>query len=172
VGGDHVVARFLAEVRQRVGNKTVIPVWTTECESVDLPADKNRGRPGTGLCGTVGCATGACPDQFTRQWSALVSSHDGPIALLALHRALQRTQPEFGGGPAWVTNTIAYLGQTLPAHGAKPISTDRLWVVVEGSPSSDETVARDLASKAGVGAVIVARTQMDQSYEPRMIPAK
>jgi hypothetical protein len=101
MGGDDVAAKFLAEVRKRVGDKTVIPVWTTECESVDLPADKNQGRPGTGRCGTVGCATAACPAEFTRQWSALVSSDDGPIALLALHRALQQAylqQSTVGGG--------------------------------------------------------------------------
>jgi hypothetical protein len=168
--GDDVAARFTAEVRKRVGDKTVIPVWTTECEHVDLPPDKNQGRPSTGLCGTVGCATAACPDKFTRQWSALASGHDRPIGLLALHTALQRTQKEFGGGPGWVTNAMAYLDQTLPAHNGKAISPQRLWVVVEGLLPVEETTARELAAKAGVGAVIVARVKLDQSYEPRMIP--
>ncbi len=172
MGGDDVAARFVAEVRQRAGGKTVIPVWTTECAPVDLPADKNQGRPGTGLCGTVGCATGACPDAFNRQWSALVSGHHEPIGLLALHSALQRTQKEFGGGPGWVTNAIGYLNQTLPANGGKAIPTERLWVVVEGSQTADEAKARDLAAKAGAGAVIVARAKIDQSYEPRMISTK
>src|SRR2546427_5711414 len=169
---DDVAARFVAEVRKRAGDKAVIPVWTTECAEVDLPPDKHQGRPGTGLCGTVGCATGACPEVFTRQWSALVSGHDGPIGLLALHTALQRTQKEFGGGPGWVANAIAYLDQTLPANGGRAISSDRLWVVVAGSQTPDETIARELAAKAGVGAVIVARAKIDQSYEPRMISAK
>jgi hypothetical protein len=124
------------------------------------------------MCGTVGCATGACPDVFTRQWSALTSSHEGPIALLALHTPLLRTQKEFGGGPGWVTNAIAYLAQTLPAKSSKPISSNRLWVVVEGVRPIEEATARELAAKAGVGAVIVARARIDQSYEPRMIPAK
>ncbi len=170
--GDDVAARFVAEVRKRAGDKTVIPVWTTECEEVDLPADKHQGRSGTGLCGTVGCATGACPDVFTRQWSALASGRDDPICLLALHTALQRTAREFGGGPGWVTNAIAYLDKTLPAHGGQAVSSARLWVVVEGSQTPEETTARELAAKAGVGAVIVARAKTDQSYEPRMIPAK
>ena len=34
--------------------------------------------------------------------------------------------------PGWVTNAIAYLDQTLPANGGKAISSQRLWVVVEG----------------------------------------
>ena len=170
--GEDVAARFVADVRKRAGDKSVIPVWTTECDEVDLPADKHQGKPGTGLCGTVGCATGACPDVFTRQWSGLASGHDGPIGLLALHTALQRTQREFGGGPGWVTNAIAYLDKTLPANGGKAIASDRLWVVVAGSQTPDETIARERAAKAGVGAVIVARAKIDQSYEPRMISAK
>jgi hypothetical protein len=170
--GDDVAARFVAEVRKRAGEKAVIPVWTTECEEVDLPPDKHQGKPGTGLCGTVGCATGACPDVFTRQWSALASGHDGPICLLALHAALRRTAMEFGGGPGWVTNAIAYLDKTLPAHGGKAVSPGRLWVVVEDARNADGVAARELAAKAGVGAVIVVRAKIEQSYEPRIISAK
>ena len=170
--GDDVAARFVAEVRRRVGDKAVIPIWTTECAPVDLPSQKNQGRPGTGLCGTVGCATGACPDDFTRQWSALTSGHDRPVGLLALHTAMQRTQTEFGGGPGWVTNALAYLDQTLPANGGKTIPPQRLWVVVEGIRPSEEATAREVAAKAAVGAVIVARTSIDQSYEPKLFPAK
>jgi hypothetical protein len=170
--GDDVAGRFVAAVRERAGNKTVIPVWTTECEEVDLPADKHQGQPGTGLCGTVGCATGACPDVFTRQWSGLASGHDGPIGLLAVHTALHRTRKELGGGPNWVTNAIAYLDKTLPANGGIAVSSDRLWVVVEGSQTPEEATARELAAKAGVGAVIVVRAKIDQSYEPRIISAK
>jgi hypothetical protein len=172
LAGDAVAARFVAEVRKRVGDKSVIPVWTTECEKVDLPAEKHQGLPGTGLCGTVGCATGACPDEFTGQWSALVSGHDGPIGILALHTALQRTQTKFGGGPGWVTNAIAYLDQTIPAHSGISTSRDRLWMVVESSQAGEEATARQLAVKAGVGAVIVTRAKIDQSYEPRMISTK
>src|SRR6185436_11508363 len=69
LAGENVAAKFIAEVRKRAGDKAVIPVWTTECEEVDLPADKHQGRPGTGLCGTVGCATGACGKEFSNQWS-------------------------------------------------------------------------------------------------------
>lgn len=170
--GDDIAARFTAEVRKRAGNDAVIPVWTTECEEVDLPADKHQGRPGTGLCGTVGCATGTCPGVFTRQWSALTKGYEGPIGLLALHTALQRTQKEFGGGPGWLTNSIAYLNQTLPANGGKAISSQRLWVVVGGVSPAEEKTARELAVKANVGAVIVARAKIDQSYEPKIVRTK
>lgn len=163
--GDFTASRFLGEVRKRAGKQPVIPVWTTECEEVDLPANKQQGKPGTGLCGTVPCATGGCPESFASQWSALMSGHEGPVGLLALHTALQRTRKEFGGGPQWVTNAIAYLNQTVPVRKGKTVSPDRLWLVVEES-------AREIAAKAGVGAVIVARAKIDQSYEPRMISTK
>jgi len=170
--GDDVAARFAAEVRKRAGDKPVIPVWTTECAEVDMPADKHQGRPGTGLCGTVGCATGACPDVFSRQWSALTSGQDGPVGLLGLHTAFQRTRSEFGGGPGWVTNAMAYVNQTVLANGSKPISPQRLWVVVEGFRPDEEAASRELAAQAGVGAVIVARAKIDQSYQPRMVSTK
>ena len=170
--GDDVAARFIAEVRKRVGEKSIIPVWTTECEEVDLPAKNNQGRPGTGLCGTVGCAVGTCPRAFTRQWSAITAGNDGSVGLLALPTALQRTQKEFGGGPGWVTNAMTYLQRTVPANGGKMIASDRLWVVVDDSPAAGGITSRKLAAQAGVGAVIVARTSIDQSYEPRMIPVK
>jgi hypothetical protein len=168
---DFVAVRFLAEVRKRTGDKLVIPVWTTECTDVDLPADKNHGRPGTGLCGTVGCATGACPKTFAQQWSALATESSGPIAILALHAAFQRTEPAFGGGPGWVTNAIGYLNQTLPANGGKTVRADQLWAVVQGS-ADEEAVARKMAAQTGAAAVIVARAKIDQSYEPRMVSTK
>ncbi len=167
--GADAAARFTAEVRQRLGDKPVIPVWTTECAEVDLPPDKNRGRPGTGMCGTVGCATSACSEVFARQWTALTSDYSGPIGLLAAHTSLYRTQKEFGGGTGWVTNAMAYLDYTLPAKGAKTVSPDRLWVVVEGLRQDEETIARTAAIKSGAGAVIVARVKIDQSYEPRIV---
>jgi hypothetical protein len=167
--GNDVAVQFLSEIRRRVPGKEVIPAWTTECEEVDLPADKHQGRPGTGLCGTVGCATGTCPDMFSRQWTALESGHSGPIALLGLHRAFQRTRTEFGGGPSWLTNALAYLEKTVPAHDGKAVPKDRLWIVVEGDSAAEEASARKVAAESGVGAIIVARTRIDQSYEPRMI---
>ncbi|HXJ72386.1 MAG TPA: hypothetical protein VNM37_06020 [Candidatus Dormibacteraeota bacterium] len=167
IAGDSAAAAFVAEARQRVGNKRIIPVWTTECTEVDLPPEKNHDRPSTRLCGTVGCATGTCPEAFNRQWSALASTHTGPVALLAIHTAFRRTEPEFGGGPGWVTNAVNYLRQAQAA-GAKSIPADQLWVVVEGA-TSEEPAARRAAAQAGVATVIVARIRIDQSYEPRLI---
>ncbi len=71
-----------------------------------------------------------------------------------------------------MTNAIAYLHETLPANGGKAISGQRLWLVVEGFRPDEETTARQLAAQAGVGAVVVARAKIDQTYEPRMLRTK
>lgn len=170
--GNAVAARFVSEVRSRAGEKLIIPVWTTECSEVDLPPEKHQGRPGTGFCGTVGCTIGACPEIFTVQWSALASEHKGPMGLLTVHTALQRTQTEFGGGPGWVTNAIGYVDQTVPKKGGKAVPNDRLWVIIDGSQKAPESIARKLAANAGVGGVVVARAKIDQSYQPQMISTK
>ena len=94
------------------------------------------------------------------------------MGLLTVHTALQRTQTEFGGGPGWVTNAIGYVDQTVPKNGGKAISSDRLWVVIDGSQKAPENIARKLAANAGVAAVIVARAKIDQSYQPQMISTK
>src|SRR5436190_834550 len=68
---DDAAARFVAEVRRALPEKRVVPVWTTECEDQDLPADRRSDKKSTGYCGTVGCAVGLCPKEFTKQWTAL-----------------------------------------------------------------------------------------------------
>lgn len=167
--GYNVPARFVSEVRSRVGDKTVIPVWTTECSDVDLPPKHHGGQPGTGFCGNVSCAHSACAEVFSAQWSFLASPSTNPVALLATHTSLRRTQPEFGGGPAWFTNAITYINQTLPAHRAVPPAPETLWAVVDGRDPSNETTAREAARAAKISGFVSARIQIDQSYEPKMI---
>jgi len=86
--------KFVAEVSTLIPGKEVIPVWTTECESEDLPAAKRpAGGWGTGLCGDVPCFD-YCRQRFAEQWAALQKDRTGPTGLLALHRELQRDRPE------------------------------------------------------------------------------
>ena len=165
---DDAAARFLAAVRAHVPGKTVVPVWTTECEHDDLPASKRKGAPSTGLCGGVGCATGLCPKEYTKQWSAVLGTNDHPIALLGLHGELERRD----AGAAWITNALAYLDGVPPAHGGRSLPRERLWLVVHGLDTAQEKVSRKLAATLGAAIIIVARTKIDQSYEPRVIPLK
>ena len=167
--GDDVAAKFLAAVRAHVRGKSVVAVWTTECEHEDMPPGKRNGAPSTGLCGGVGCSAGLCPPEFTKQWSALMSSNDGPVALLALHGEFGRDRREYGSGAAWLTNAVRYLDRVPAAHGGRTLSHDRLWIVVQGYDTTHEKSARRLARAAGAVNILVARTKLDQSYEPRVI---
>jgi len=171
IEGEGAPAKFVAGIKKLTGNKLVIPIWTTECEDDDLPASRRKGRASTGLCGTVGCSVGLCPTEFTRQWSALIREHSGPVGVLALHREFGRAGDLYGNDAAWLSNAVAYFDQTPPAHGGEALAHDRLWLVVEGG-HNDEASARRRAKELGASAILVTRTRIDQSYKPRIISAK
>jgi hypothetical protein len=171
IEGDDAPAEFLAAVRRLNAstNKVVIPVWTTECEEEDLPANRRNGQPSTGLCGTVGCAVGLCPKEFSKQWSALLRGTDSPIALLGLHRELERTSEIYGPAPGWLTNAVRYLDKVPAAQGSQALSHDRLWVIVQGTNRGEETAGRRIAKQLGASTVVIDRVHIDQSYQLRVI---
>jgi hypothetical protein len=171
--GDDVAARFVADVRKLAPGKRVTPVWMTECEDRDLPADRRPGGKTTGYCGGVACSQNTCPKVFAKQWNALVADHDGPIALLATHKELGRDGREYGAPAEWIAQAVGYLDDVLPRHGGQPPPHERLWLVVQGYDLPSETVvaARQAAAKTGAGAVFVAQTRIDQSYKPRVVAA-
>ena len=169
--GADVAAKFVAEVRKTAKGREVIPIWTTECEHEDLAADRQRPKGGwsTRLCGSVPCFTGACTKKFAEQWSALHADHFAPTGLLLLHKEFQRDLKEYGEVAGWTKQALKYLEQ----H-AKPFTKKRLWLVVQGYGVSaeEEAVVRRVAAQMEVGAVLVARTRIDQSYEPRIVKVK
>ena len=172
IPGNEAPAKFTAEVRKRAGNKAVIPIWTTECEDEDLPADQRHGKPSTGLCGSVGCAVGLCHKDFTKQWSALLDANTGPVGLLGLHREFERGSGLYGSGAGWLTNAVAYLDNIPPANGGNALARNRLWLVIQGKDAVEESAARQIAKQLGAATTLVARTRIDQSFEPRIISAK
>jgi hypothetical protein len=163
-----VAARFLAEARKLVENKQLIPVWTTECEQHDLAREKSAADFSTGYCGNVDCFDN-CRDRFAEQWNALHKSQEGPIGILALHKELHRDRSDYGQPANWIARAVEYLDQLKP----KRLPHNRLWLVVQGygTTPSEESAARDTAKRTGAGAVLVAKARIDQSYEPRIIPA-
>lgn len=167
--GEDAAAQFVRSVQKLVPNTPVVPVWTTECEHDDLPAAKRADRRSTGLCGTVGCATGACPKEFASQWESLTKDHRHPVALLALHNDFARTNAAFAQGPAWVPRTIAYVEDTLLHEAKTSFPRARTWLVVQGANASEERAARKAAANARAANVIVSRVRLDQSFEPRVI---
>jgi hypothetical protein len=90
--------------------------------------------------------------------------------VLLLHREFERDRKEYGDAGGWITHAVEYLEKRNP----KPIPRQRLWLVVQGYDVKPEQAAeiRRLAVRLGAGAVAVARSRIDQSYEPRIISVK
>ena len=167
--GDDAAARFLDRVGRLAPGKELIPIWTTECEAIDLPGVQH----GTGLCGKVECAHTTCPKAFARQWRSLVEAHDGPIGLLALHRELQQPRPRQEPRPAWAAWPLQYVEQIGKTAELEQISRQRLWIVVEDweVPADEAQAVHDVLSPQHPAMVVKARVRIDQSFVPKIIPA-
>jgi hypothetical protein len=161
-------AVFVAEVGKLAPNKTIVPVWTTECEVQDMaPGKRADAEFSTGFCGDVDCFDN-CRNRFAEQWSALQATTTRPTGLLVLHKELQRDRQEYGATAQWIKQAVDYLDRL-----DQPVPHQRLWLVVQGYEvtPAEERAARETAKSAGAGAVLVARTRIDQSYQPRIVQA-
>jgi hypothetical protein len=170
IPGNDVAAQFIAEVKNLVHEGQVIPVWTTECEKQDMAIGKLPDQNWTtGYCGGVDCFNN-CRDRFAEQWSALHSQHDGPTAILLLHKQFKRNRNEYDHSNDWIAHAVGYLQQKEIAR-VKPKS---LWLVIQGFDVTrdEEAAARRSAKTMAAEMVIVARTRIDQSYEPRVVRSK
>lgn len=170
-GIDDAAARFVTAVQRLAPGKQVIPVWMTECEAGDLPADKAPNGKTTGLCGSVACATGTCPRAFAKQLGALLDSYKGPLGLLVAEDASGHDAPSNDGPGGCVAASVNYLDSTRFDPGNHALSHDRLWLVVQAMAenSAAEAAARTAARRLRPGTIIVSRVSMKQSYEPRII---
>jgi hypothetical protein len=162
-----VAAHFVAQVCKAHRGKEIVPVWTTECEQEDLPLTKlPKGSWSTGYCGTVPCLD-YCRKRFGEQWAALQADQRAPTGLLLLHREFQRDRSEYGSPTAWLTAAVA----TVRKQGPKGLPPRSLWLVIQGYdlPSGEENLVRRAAARLDAGMILVARTRIDQSYEPRIV---
>jgi hypothetical protein len=170
LNGPNVAARFVADVEKLSGGKAVIPVWTTECEQQDMAPDKETAKDfSTGYCGDVDCFN-TCRTKFNEQWAALHATHRGPTGVLLLHKELQRDRKEYGMPANWLNFAMQYIDRQKP----QKTSHQQLWIVVQGYDvtDSEEAAARAAAIQSGAGAVLVARSPIDQSYEPRFVKVR
>jgi hypothetical protein len=155
--GDDAAARLVAEIAAIPSGKSVIPVWVTECEMIDLP----RVAGSTGSCGNVECAKTACWPRYSRSWNPLLKATSGPLAVALWSGS-------FGRDPAWVDEALGLFGR--PPGGGDAVSKDRILAVLQGwdvsSPDRAKLAAR--ASRAG-GGWVIATTRIDQSWEPRVV---
>jgi hypothetical protein len=169
LSGPDVAARFVAEVHKLAPGKPVIPVWTPECDLEDLAGDQGPQHSwSTGHCGTVPCFL-TCRKRFTEQWSSLTTNHHDPVGLLLLHRELQRDRKEYGTPAGWIKHGADYVTKL----DVQPLPPSHFWLVIQGYDvtAEEEKAARRLAAERAPGAVLVARTRIDQSYEPRIATA-
>jgi hypothetical protein len=170
IAGHDVAAKFVTAVSKLTSDKKVIPVWTTECEHEDMALEKQPNHAWTtGYCGNVDCHE-YCGDRFAEQWSALQSKRSGPTAILSLHKEFQRNRAEYGQPVAWISHPVSYLDQ----KEFKSVPHQKLWLVIQGFDVTrkEERAARAAALETGVGAVLVAKARIDQSYEPRLMKSK
>jgi hypothetical protein len=146
----------LAELRSRYSSKAVIPVWVTECEPVDLP-----GAPGgTGHCGTVPCAKGSCWPSYQRAWNPLLESTQGAVAVALWAETFARD-------PSWYSTGLKLF---LQPPGGTALPPDRAIAVLPQWGESAQN-QRGLTEKVTLarGGWIVARTPINQSWEPRLV---
>jgi len=171
---DDAAARFVARVRGLAPGKPIVPVWMTECEEADLPADKAPGGKSTKLCGSVACAQGTCPKAFRTQLTALLKSHSGALGLLATQAACQRDIAFYGGPTGWIPATVNYLDRMPVSDDGYGLPHDRLWLVVQAAVKGNagELASRAEARQLRPQAIVAARVTLDQSYEPRVIKAE
>ena len=165
-----MASRFTAEVRKLATGKSVVPVWTTECEDTDLPAKLAPSGKSTQLCGNVPCAQITCSRAFTKQWMALLKDYDGPVGVLALEKELERDSAH-AQVTSWIPRAVDYLDKVPSRNGGTSIPHDRMWLVIQGYGLSagEQSVARKAAAQCDAGAVLEALVPIPQSYELRLI---
>jgi hypothetical protein len=168
---DDAAARFVSAVRELAPGKQIVPVWMTECEDRDLPADKAPAGKSTGLCGGVPCALGTCPRAFAKQIRPILDAQPGPLGLLTAQSACGRDAKFYDGAAGWIAASVGYLDSVPISSQKRGVPHNRLWLVVQGTPDQGdaEKAARTVARSLRPEAIVVARVPLDQSYEPRVI---
>jgi hypothetical protein len=152
-------AKFVGAVKRLAPGVDVVPVWATECEEHDKD----------GLCAGVGCFGGACWREWTAQLMPLAAEVRTVAALLP-YRAFQRDLPQYGRPAGWVLHGLSYF-QRMPArYKADGVPMSRLVAVVEGWDVSPEQIEAQIrcARDAGAGGTLVAYTEIEQAWQPRV----
>jgi hypothetical protein len=84
-----------------------------------------------------------------------------------LHNELQRDRKEYGAKVDWIRRSMQHLHEL----NRERLPHVPLWAVVQGYDidSEDERAARVAARRSGASMVVVARSRVDQSFEPRFV---
>ncbi|MSR56472.1 MAG: hypothetical protein EXS05_02225 [Planctomycetaceae bacterium] len=164
--GDDAAARFVAAVEKTCGKKVqVIPVWTTECEAHDVHNDA--------LCAGVSCFKGICWKAYCRQLQHL-DEQSPTIGALLLYKEFGQDTKNFPQPAGWVSHALRGFQTMPPQNSGKAIAASRLLAVLQGWDVSPDELAAQQKQVQSVGAAgwVVAFARIDQSWTPRIVPAK
>jgi hypothetical protein len=157
--GEDAAAKLVSELVARHRDKTIVPIWVTECEPIDLPGAKD----GTGLCGTVGCAKGDCWPRYAHAWNSLIQATNGPVALALWPETFHRDPTR------WMETALPLFQK--PPQGGNAIAADRTIAVIQ-TWGKTEAVVGPLLKKLeplSPGWVLMLDS-IEQSWEPRVVP--
>jgi hypothetical protein len=159
IPGDEAASKLVAEIQTRLPDKGVVPVWVTECETIDLPGAPH----GTGLCGTVGCAKGDCWPRYARAWNALSKVTKGPVAVAVWPETFQRDPA------SWIESVIP-LFQRPPQDATRTTASKTVAVIQTwGKPEGTVVPLIKRVEPLSTGWVLML-DPIDQSWEPRAVP--
>ncbi len=157
---DDVASRFVASIQTAFPDRLIVPVWTTECEDVDLP----NAPDGTGLCGGVPCSKGDCWRRYVAAWNPLAKTVRGPIAVAAWSETFHR-DPK-----TWPDAALALFQH--PPRNATPLDDTRAFLAIEAWDKPEDAAFKLFehyrTSSAGV---LLALDKVDQSWTPKLIKA-
>ncbi len=149
-------ARFVAAVQKLAPTSAVVPVWVTECEEADTTAE--------GACHGVGCYHGSCWREFDKQWLPLRDQCER-IALALPYRTFGRDLPRYGPEAGWISFAIDHLRARAASRHGKDLPPSQLIAVVEDDGRGSGPA---MARAAGVTAILVLRTPIDATFQPRL----
>jgi hypothetical protein len=155
--GDDAAARLVAELQGVHSGKAIIPVWVTECEMIDLP----RVAGSTGHCGGVECARNDCWPRYARNLNPLLKAASGPVAVALWSGPFER-------GPGWIDTGLSLFAH--PPRGDAAVPPERTIAVLQAwdTPEPDHAALIAQARRAR-GGWVLARTRVDQSWQPRRV---
>ncbi|MBI4584482.1 MAG: hypothetical protein HY717_10715 [Planctomycetes bacterium] len=160
-------ALLIAALEAELPGVDFIPVLASECEEIDQKAG------GTGYCGAVKCFDGLCWQEFSRELEVLCRVAPGPLAVLSASRRFGRELPAYTERGGWLAESLRLM-EAVPARESRPgASAGRFIAVVEGQGLSraEERRLVESALSSGARGVIVMDCQLEEGWEPRIVPA-
>jgi hypothetical protein len=93
------------------------------------------------------------------------------IGVLLRFNAFEREPTPYGTNAEWQKHALNSFVQLTPQRGGKAVALNRLIAVLQGwdVTAAQQTLQIKQSEEAGVGGYVLALTQIDQSWEPRLL---